>query len=669
MGQHHSQPAVGLAIALGATTLLLTVVALALQPSVSTLPVASFVDRFNLLLLGGAAGFGLPGAVIAALRTANRIGWLAAVIGLLSAVALAAQQYGIIGVYRAPELPAAGWAIWVATWVWAPAYWLIPTLLLLLFPDGRLPSARWRPAAWAAWGAVALSPLGWALDPASDNDTTVTPPGYQFPVPTSAAAAHAFVTVGALLGLLAMLAAVAALLLRYRRTVGVERLQISWVLVGGLATVALLAATFAGSRWLIGLAMLPLPLAISVAVVHTRLWNIELVLNRSLTYGILTVGIAALYLLCVLVLGNVVGATTGAPLIATALAAILIQPAHARVRRWANQVVYGDRDDPAAALRRLGERLDGVASPDESLLAATQSVARALRCVYVAIEADGIVASTGSVPCVREQRFPLAYAGEITGALVIGTSPGAPVGPAERRLIDDLGPHLGVVLHANRLTRDLHLSRQRLLAARDDERRRLQRDLHDGLGPTLAALALQVDRGRGLLARDPARAASLFDELGQRIREAVGTVRGIVEGLRPPDLDHLGLVGALESLAERLTSGTPDIRVCADRNSANLPAAIELAVYRIASEAMTNAIRHAHASRCEVRLEVGAQQLALSVTDDGQGLAGGARAGTGTGLRSIRERAEELAGTCSIASVQPHGTRVSVWIPLPEHAL
>jgi hypothetical protein len=411
-----------LAVALGAATLLLTVVALALQPSVSVLPVASFVDRFNLLLLGGAIGFGLPGAVIAALRPANRIGWLAAGIGLVSAVALATQQYGIIGVYQVPELPAAGWAIWVANWVWAPAYWLIPSLLLLLFPDGRLPSARWRPAAWAAWGAVAFSTLGWALDPATDNDTIVTPPGYQFPVPSSAEAAHVLLRVGSLLGLVAIVAAVALLLLRYRRAVGVERLQITWVLVGGLVTVALLAATFAGGRWLIGLAMLPLPLAISVAVVHTPLWNIELVLSRSLSYGVLTVGIAALYLVCVLLLGNMVGSTIGAPLIATVLAAILIQPAHARVRRWANQVVYGDRDDPAAALPRLGERLDGVASPDESLMAATQSVARALRSAYVAIEADGIVASAGTRPCAREQRFPLAYAGDTIGALVIGTS-------------------------------------------------------------------------------------------------------------------------------------------------------------------------------------------------------------------------------------------------------
>src|SRR5262249_49075958 len=160
-------------------------------------------------------------------------------------------------------------------------------------------------------------------------------------------------------------------------------------------------------------------------------------------------------------------------------------------------VVYGDRDDPAAALRRLGERLDAGASSDETLLAATQSVARALRSAYVAIEADGILACTGSKPCAHEQRFPLAYAGDAVGARVSGPPPGAPLGPQERRPTDDLCPHLGVVLHANRLTRDLQLSRQRLLAARDDERRRLQRDLHDGLGPTLAALALQADRGRG----------------------------------------------------------------------------------------------------------------------------------------------------------------------------
>ncbi len=184
--------------------------------------------------------------------------------------------------------------------------------------------------------------------------------------------------------------------------------------------------------------------------------------------------------------------------------------------------------------------------------------------------------------------------------------------------------------------------------------------------PRSAALALQVDRGRALLARDPVGAASLFDELGQRIREAVGTVRAILEDLGPPELDHLGLVGALENMARRLSSGALELHVSVDRQFIALPATVELAVYRIACEAMTNANRDARASCCEVRLQVRDRQLELSATDDGQGVAGGARAGTG--LRSIRERAAELDGTCSIESVQPHGTRVSVWIPLPEHA-
>jgi len=234
-------------------------------------------------------------------------------------------------------------------------------------------------------------------------------------------------------------------------------------------------------------------------------------------------------------------------------------------------------------------------------------------------------------------------------------------------LLEDLGRRAGVAVHAARLTADLQHSRERLVRAQEEERRRLRRDLHDGLGPRLAALTLKVGAARSLYPQDPTAADALLTELEADMEAALTDLRRLVYGLRPPTLDQLGLLGAIRDATERYEPGpaTNGLRISlrAPEELPPLPAAVEVAAYRIVQEALTNVIHHARASYCTVRLAVG-DELELEITDDGVGLLADHR--SGVGLNSMRERAVELGGTCVIEQQPSGGTRVLARLPLPE---
>jgi signal transduction histidine kinase len=275
------------------------------------------------------------------------------------------------------------------------------------------------------------------------------------------------------------------------------------------------------------------------------LWQIEVVLSRSLRYASLTIAVVAVYVACVGLLGGVLGRSTGAPIIATALVAVGVEPMHRRSRTLINRLVYGEPDDPFAVLARAGQRLesarDATGIADEVLPEVVASVAAALRLPYVAvILADGTTVGHGA-PGKPLAHTPLAYGGQEVGRLVYAPRPGG-VSPADRRLLEDLARHAAVAAHTVILTRDLARSREQLITAREDERRRLYRDLHDGLGPALAALALQVETARDLSQADPVAAHALLERAAPRLKSTVDEVRTIVRGLRPPALDDLGLV-------------------------------------------------------------------------------------------------------------------------------
>jgi signal transduction histidine kinase len=406
--------------------------------------------------------------------------------------------------------------------------------------------------------------------------------------------------------------------------------------------------------WWLSLSIIPVTL--TLAITRSRLWNIDIVINRTLVYGILTVATMGLYILVVGALGNLlhVGDNTFIAFLTTGLVAILFQPLRQRVQGWVNRWMYGERDDPVAVLSRLGETLERTGSPEDSLARITETVARALKLPYAAIQFEtgkDPVASFG-LPRPEVQTFPLVYQAETNGNLLVAPrAPGEPFSPSDLRLLENIAHQAGAAAHAARLTADLRHSRQSLITAREEERRRIRRDLHDGLGPNLASLTLRLDTLRNLLHRDPQRAEQLLEELKKQTQATIQDVRTLVYELRPPALDELGLVGAIRTFLDQHSASQPVLSLEVSSTLPPLPAAIEVAAYRIGMEGLNNLLRHAQASHGIVRLSQEPGYLLVEIHDDGVGAPPGYTAGIG--LISMRERAEELGGSFEILSHQP----------------
>jgi signal transduction histidine kinase len=473
----------------------------------------------------------------------------------------------------------------------------------------------------------------------------------------------------------------------------VQRQQIKWVVFGisaafaGFLVIDLALSAFAGApapgspgellAYLIGytflsyLVMLLVPMTIGIAMLRYHLFDVDLVINRTLVYGTLTASVVGIYIIVVGGLGTLLQ-TRGnflVSLLAAGLVALLFAPLRSRLQRGVNHLMYGERDEPYRVLSRLGERLEATLAPDATLEAIVETVAQALKLPYAAISLNRagrfVTVAEYGTPTGESIALPLAYqAGQVGQLILTPRSPGEDFTASDRRLLDDIARQAGVAVHAVRLTADLRRSRERLVAAREEERRRLRRDLHDGLGPQLAAQTLKVGSARSLYPRDPASADALLAGLEADMEASLADVRRLVYNLRPPTLDELGLAGALrEAAASQANAPGLLISVDAPERLQPLPAAVEVAVYRIAQEAMTNVVRHAGASFCLVRLSLG-DALELEITDDGTGIATDHPAGVG--LASMRERAVELGGTCEFLPSPTGGTRVLARLPLPE---
>ncbi len=570
-------------------------------------------------------------------------------------------------------------------------------IALLLFPDGKLPDwsvRRWRPPAIAGHLLGPLATFGmlvfgyvltWALhgEPAS------------------------FV---AFYGVVVPVVGISSQGVRYLGSNGSER-QLSKTLILAL-TLSLAAALALGAGlWLsstgpidlpgdtryslerVAFVVFPLlfallPLSLTAIVLRYRLWEIDLVINRSLVYGGLTALIVAIYGVVVGGLGVLLGAQGGVPLAvaATVVVAILFQPLRAWLQRRVNRLMYGERDDPVAVLTRLGRQLETAVTPDALLPAVTASVAQALRLPYVAIavtegaalkilaqypdqaaswpaSAAGRPERLSSAPSQAETvLFPLIRHGVAIGGLFVAPrSAGESFSRADRRLLTSLAQRAGAAVETVQLTSDLQRSRERLVLAREEERRRLRRDLHDGLGPQLAALTLKLDAARNVLDANPQQAGQLLDQVKAQAQVAIGDVRRLVYDLRPPALDQLGLVGALQQQATQITTAGLAVQVAAPPDLLALPAAVEVAAYRIAAEALANAVRHSRGQRCIIWLCLD-DAFYVAVDDDGVGLPADLRAGVG--LLSMRERAEELGGACRVERRPEGGTRVIARLPI-----
>jgi len=415
-----------------------------------------------------------------------------------------------------------------------------------------------------------------------------------------------------------------------------------------------------------GLAGLPFVLGLAVALRRHQLFDIERLANRSLVYvtvvAILVAGYAALVAL--FVSGLHLSGTVAAAL-AAAAAALALAPLRNAAQRVVNRLMYGDRDDPAGVQARLGTRMQAVMLPDEVLPAVVETVAQSLRLPYVAIDlADGDgtfrVAAEHGVPIGTVHTETLTHHGARVGRLRVSErGRDEQLEPADIELVHSLAREVGPAVQAVQLHQDLLRSRAEVVALREDERRRLRRDLHDGLGPALAAIGLKA----GLAARQvppDSTARVLLGEIDTEVKASIGDIRRLVEALRPPALDELGLLGAVWSRAASL-AGDMIIEVSGQDALGSLPAAVETAAYRIAVEAVTNAVRHSGGSQCAVSITVDHDALEVIVRDDGQGLVPDRN--SGVGLRSMQERAAEVGGTLSVESAA-EGTIVSARLPL-----
>jgi signal transduction histidine kinase len=490
--------------------------------------------------------------------------------------------------------------------------------------------------------------------------------------------------------LLAYLASiVCAQVYRYFRVSSpTERQQIKWVVLGLTGTVVVsqfvelalpqiafphLPMVLIGNM-LYSVALLLIPLSIGTAILRYRLWDIDILINRTLVYAALTSLVILLYVVIVRTMSEFLQ-VSGSPiiaLVATGVIAVLFQPLRERLQRAANRLLYGERDDPYHVLSRLGRRLGEVAAPGAVLPNVVESIVQALKVPYATIalkQGDElrIVAAYGQ-PVTDLIHLPLVYQGEPAGELAVARrTPGEAFSKMDMGLLHNIANEAGMAAHAVQLTADLQRSRERLVTTREEERRRLRRDLHDGLGPVLGALTLKLDAARNLLATNPEAVDKLLLDLKTQAQGAIADIRRLVYELRPPALDDLGLASALREYASQCGSlNGLSITVEIPEMLEALPAAVEVAAYRTVQEGLNNIVRHARASNCLVRVGMNGS-LDIEITDDGVGMPPDRRAGIG--LISMRERAEELGGSFVINTGPQGGTHIVARLPLAEHSI
>jgi signal transduction histidine kinase len=658
--------------------------------------VFKFVDRHEILPQvsdgwGPASVFGtiantgpaIIGILIASKRKDSPLGWLFLAAGAFLGIEGFARAYAVHALVADPgSLPLGRVAGWIANVAGPIPVSLIP-LLFLLFPSGTLPSRRWRPVAWLSAIPIVVLPLSVVIFATANWSRPFALMGGE----ASGASLVALVLLfgGFLILALALVLAVIAVAVRFRRSTGDERLQLKWFVAASIFVAAMLLAGLFTQSVLAGVlfdvALIGLYAAIVIAVMRYRLYDIDVIISRTVVYGGLAGFISVVYVGLVVVIGAFVGATEGLALLATAIIAIAFQPARIRAQAIANRLVYGERATPYEVLSAFSERIGETEASEDLLPRMARILAEGTGAIgaIVWLRAGAELRPAASwpeghepdiVPIIvrgelepldgRTTAVPVRQQGELLGALSLTKPASETLNPTERKLVADLAAQAGLVLHNVRLIEDLRASRQRLVAAQDEERVRLERNLHDGAQQQLVALAVKQRLVESLLERDPAKARELMAEIQTQTTEALETLRDLARGIYPPILADRGLEAALESQIRR--AAVP-IELEADLLGRS-PQEIETAVYFSCLEALQNVAKYANASRAVVRLSDEPGWITFTVADDGVGFEP-ARTSLGTGLLGIRDRVEALGGTLDIRSRPRSGTNVTGRLPVP----
>ncbi len=669
--------------AIGVASIVLMLADLALMFVDRNIALPEAGDRWNLTAVFDIlVNLGLPiiGIVIASRRPENPIGWMMLAAGLALGLTGFSRGFALyVLVVHPGSIPGGLIFGWISNALWPIPVSLLP-FLFLLFPDGHLRSPRWRPVAWLSGVTMALLLLTtfifaaslwtrpFTLEDRARSDasfalTLFAIVVYAIPVTT-------FLSFASLAG-------------RFRRSVGDERLQLKWFVSAALLVAVTYTYTLLNNAPLASvgfdLALLLLYAAIAVAILKHRLFDIDVIINKALVYGLLGAFITAVYILVVVVVGAVVGATYVLSLIATAFVAIAFQPARERAKRTANRLVYGARATPYEVLSGFSQHVGETFAGEEILPRMARLLAEGTGATDATVwlrvgarmrpsaswpaptQPRGWVASEGErfpeFPGV-DAAVPVRHGNELLGALTVTKPPNDPIRPEEDKLLADLAAQAGLVLENFRLIEDIRASRQRLVAAQNEERRRLERDIHDGAQQELVALAVKVRLAEGLVGRDEERQREALHDILDDAQGALETLRDLARGIYPPLLADRGLAEAIRAQAAKAP-----FPVTVDLDGVGrYPPEVEAAVYFSVLEAMQNIGKYAHASNVVVGLWRDEDDLAFSVADDGAGF----RPETtplGMGLQNIADRMAALGGTFDVRSRPGGGTTVSGRIP------
>lgn len=622
------------------------------------------------------------GAVVVLRGDSPRYGLIMLAAGATSAIVTVTGSYGLYSLEAAVP--------WADVGVWTQDLWMVEQMFLVLLlpallPDGTVAASGWRRpfrivlTAWIALIVVFV----FADRPATnffgevDGPVPANPTGF-LPIPKTAMDVS-WVTVG----LASVVVGFGSLITRWRRAEGEMRQRLKWLL---FALAILVLAVFTRllepllgevgieltpvADLLFSVAALAVTVGIGLAVLKFRLYDVDLVINRTVVYGLLTVIVVATYVGVVVGVGALLPVEESAlALVTTGVVAVGFAPLRGVVQSGVNRLMFGQRDDPYAVLTKMGRLLASSGTPDTTLQSLVETIAVSLKVPGSAIELeeDGDFvewARYGELSSTFEA-IPLEHQGETVGRLLVALrSPREPLSSQDLALLENIAHQAGALARSVRLTMALQRSRERLVMAQEEERRRIRHDLHDELGPSLASQTFQLDAILERIEDDPERAKPLLENLKEQNKQLVADIRRLVYELRPPALDELGVAEALTIQASQFErSGRLAIEVVTRPDPLpELPAAVEVAAYRIAREAIINSVRHAEAGECKTILEATDSELIVTVSDDGVGI--GRDLQPGVGLTSMRERTEELGGTFQIRRVDPQGTRIRAALPL-----